>query len=169
MKTCIVEGCDGKHKARGLCSRHYDTWNHSGDPLVRQRRERGTGTLNHYGYHVSFIDGASKLTHTLVAETALGKPLPVGACVHHVNEIKIDNNNTNLVICPNDAYHKLLHRRMRALDACGNANWMKCVRCHQYDDPGKMYVSGAAAFHRECNRIYNRDRRAKASIGSVLQ
>jgi hypothetical protein len=55
--------------------------------------------------------------HVLVAERALGKFLPPGAMVHHVNEVKADNRGANLVICENHAYHQLLHRRMRKLEA----------------------------------------------------
>lgn len=39
--------------------------------------------------------------HILVAEKALGRTLPKGAEVHHVNEDRADNRNTNLVICEN--------------------------------------------------------------------
>lgn len=52
--------------------------------------------------------------HILVAEAALGKPLPPRAVVHHVNERRQDNWPTNLVICQDRAYHLLLHNRMRA-------------------------------------------------------
>jgi hypothetical protein len=51
--------------------------------------------------------------HILVAERALGKQLPPAAVVHHVNEQRRDNRNCNLVICENQAYHALLHARMR--------------------------------------------------------
>ncbi len=53
--------------------------------------------------------------HVLVAEKALGRYLPDGVEIHHVNEIKHDNRGCNLVICENLDYHRLLHRRMRAL------------------------------------------------------
>lgn len=43
------------------------------------------------------------------AELALGKPLPLGAEVHHVH----DRADT-LVICQDREYHLLLHARMRA-------------------------------------------------------
>lgn len=53
--------------------------------------------------------------HILIAEHALGRHLPLGAVVHHVNEIKSDNSRGNHVICENENYHRLLHRRMREL------------------------------------------------------
>jgi len=58
-------------------------------------------------------NGGYMLEHILIAEKALGRPLPKGAEVHHVNEIKTDNRNENLVICENHAYHFLLHARMK--------------------------------------------------------
>ena len=58
---------------------------------------------------------SKKYEHVAVAERALGKPLPLGAEIHHVNEDKSDNRPENLVICPNAKYHALLHMRMRAI------------------------------------------------------
>lgn len=52
--------------------------------------------------------------HVLVAEAALGKHLPEGAQVHHVNEDRSDNRNRNLVVCQDQSYHQLLHARMRS-------------------------------------------------------
>lgn len=59
-------------------------------------------------------------THILIAEKALGKPLPPDAEIHHVKGNT--NNPGNLVICQNRTYHWLLHQRQRAYDACGHAN-----------------------------------------------
>src|SRR3990172_5671100 len=53
--------------------------------------------------------------HVLIAEKALGRHMPKGAQVHHWNEIESDNRNTNLVICQDIGYHKLLHKRMREM------------------------------------------------------
>jgi hypothetical protein len=53
--------------------------------------------------------------HIIIAESALGKPLPEGAIVHHINEDKTDNRNHNLVICEGNGYHQFLHERMRVI------------------------------------------------------
>lgn len=106
--------------------------------------------------------------HVLIAEKAMGKPLPPGAVLHHVNENAGDNKTPgNLVICDSNAYHKLLHQRTRAFKTCGHANWLKCCHCKQYDDPKNMVACKGknSAFHLECNRDrarkYQRERCAK--------
>lgn len=53
--------------------------------------------------------------HIVLAEKALGRPLPKGSQVHHVNSNKGDNGRGNLVICQDAKYHSLLHRRTRKL------------------------------------------------------
>lgn len=58
--------------------------------------------------------------HVLIAEDALGRYLPEGAEVHHVDGNPKNNARTNLVICQDKAYHKLLHVRSRVLRAGGN-------------------------------------------------
>lgn len=72
------------------------------------------------------------LEHIAVAEAALGHPLPPKVEVHHVNEIKSDNRPTNLVICEDAAYHRLLHVRARVLRAGGRPSADKiCSTCQQ--------------------------------------
>jgi hypothetical protein len=91
--------------------------------------------------------------HIVIAEKALGKPLPTGAVVHH-------HASDQLVICQDKAYHNMIHRRMRAYEACGNADWVKCSYCATYDDPSNMWISKKSGygFHRECQ---NKSRKAR--------
>ncbi len=60
--------------------------------------------------------------HILVAQAALGKPLPTRSVVHHVNGVRTDNRNSNLVICQDNTYHFFLHRRARVVAMGGNPN-----------------------------------------------
>lgn len=90
--------------------------------------------------------------HVEIAEAALGRPLPPGAEIHHLNGIKDDNRPENLVVCPDHAYHFLLHARQRAMDACGNPNFRRCEICGEWDDPTDMYQrkSKSGQWHRAC-------------------
>ena len=94
--------------------------------------------------------------HILIAEKTLGKLLPPGAVVHHVNGSK---DSGPLVICESEGYHSLLHQRMRALKACGHANWRKCPFCKQYDDTDRMVKCGHAFCHSSCRVRYHQNRR----------
>lgn len=72
----------------------------------------------------------SVFEHVLIAERALGRMLPLSVQIHHVNRIKHDNRNTNLVICQDEGYHKLLHVRARVLRAGADPNTHRiCGKC----------------------------------------
>lgn len=66
--------------------------------------------------------GRFRREHVDVAERALGKRLPKGAQVHHVDGDKRNNVRRNLVICQDGAYHDLLEVRQRILAAGGDPN-----------------------------------------------
>lgn len=113
------------------------------------------------GYRGKQIGGVRKFDHVRIVEEVYGRPLPEGAVVHHANGDKLDNRKENLVVCPNRAYHNLLHKRMDALNACGHVDWQKCRRCGQYDDPGNLssWPNGTTRTwgHAECERRYTRE------------
>lgn len=107
---CSVEGCGLPSQGKGFCNKHYQKWRKYGNPLAGgSRRSDGEGTYNSDGYKI--IRG--KAEHIRIAEKALGKELPKGAVVHHVDEDKSNNANDNLVICPSHSYHMLIHARMK--------------------------------------------------------
>lgn len=73
------------------------------------------GTVNNRGYRIFKKGETNHCEHKMIAEKALGKPLPKGAEIHHMNGRKADNHTPfNLIICPSHKYHMLLHKRMRA-------------------------------------------------------
>ena len=110
---CAATGC--AREARGpsekYCAKHIARLSRYGR-LTLIRRENGTGWKAKRYLQVS-DKGRRTYEHIVVAEKALGKPLPKGARVHHVNLDTHDNRRRNLVICPDEAYHQLLHKRMR--------------------------------------------------------
>ena len=70
--------------------------------------------------------------HRLIAEETLGRSLPAGVLVHHADGDRANNRRTNLVVCPDDGYHQLLHLRFRVVAAGGNPNTDKfCKRCNE--------------------------------------
>lgn len=106
---------------------------------------------------------ASVYEHVLVAEAALGRKLPAGVQIHHGNEDKMDNRSSNLVICQDAAYHKLLHVRTRVLRAGGDPNTERiCGMCKELRPFNAFTVSrankstGLGSRCRECSSIYNK-------------
>jgi len=161
MNNCTVEECDKPHSARGFCNIHYQRWLKYGNPLIafRPRLAPGEAHLQASGYMKS---AGNKHEHVAVAERVLGKPLPKGAVVHHANGNKADNRPANLVICPGEAYHQLLHRRQRARDACGHPDWRRCVFCGQWDAPINLSTTGRKVRHRTCENLNRKQRRMGA-------
>lgn len=72
--------------------------------------------------------GAPRYVHRVRAESALGRPLPDRAEVHHVDELT--SPTSRLVICQDAAYHDLLHARARVVRLGGDPNTQRwCVGC----------------------------------------
>lgn len=105
------------------------------------------------------------MEHILVAESAIGFYLPVGAEVHHVNGIRHENANTNLVICENHTYHLLLHQRARAFKETGNPSALRCRFCKRWETEaisGMIYGRTCRAYaHRSCENANQMERYRK--------
>lgn len=162
MTTCLVPECDNPVYCKQVCHLHYKRLRRTGD-FKRSIREDGAGTLRGGYVHV-MINGKRKDKHIFIAEKALGRKLPIGAEVHHVDLDRANNDPSNLVICPNKLYHRLLHKRQKALEECGNPSWEKCCICKTYDAPEnlkglkekvKRYHKGAMRETCNTNRCQN--------------
>lgn len=100
-----------------MCKIHYLRVYRTGQ-TERKMLNWHSGSYRHeQGYiRVHVGDNQYRMEHVLMAEKALGKPLPPEAVVHHVNGDPGDNKTPwNLVVCPDQDYHLLLHRRAQAL------------------------------------------------------
>lgn len=138
--VCSVDGCERPSCGLGFCSMHYSRFKSNGDPLKVQTRPQGTGNIQD-GYLRYTNTGNRRMAHREIVENILGFKLPKEAIVHHVDGNRMNNEPTNLVVCPSSAYHTLIHRRQDALEKTGNANFRACEKCTEYDDPKNMVLS----------------------------
>ncbi len=112
-------------------------------------------------------DGRVVKKHRLRAEKALGRPLPEGVEVHHVDGTK--STRSQLVICQDAAYHQLLHVRQRVLRAGGNPNTdkicshCKCVKLFGEFSPSRFTKSGLSETCRACKRASYHDKKQRLS------
>lgn len=108
--------------------------------------------------------GRKRYEHITIVERALGKPLPNKSRVHHIDGDRTNNDRSNLLVCPSDAYHRLIHMRTSAFEQSGNANNRKCAHCHKWDAPENMRIYGTTAVHGECHNRYFRERRVRLGL-----
>lgn len=158
MEICSIPGCGKTERSFGWCDMHYMRWHRNGDPLKTKRSPPGNGFTDKDGYKRAFRTG--KLEHHVIVERVLGREIRYPEEIHHVDGNRDNNAPTNLVICPNRAYHRLLHVRQKALEECGNADFLKCPYCKKYDHPSNMLMKktkNCVAHHKECHYAYNRE------------
>jgi len=104
--------------AKCLCQKHYDNLRRRGNVLAapaKYKSPHGSVSYTSSGYARFTHLGERVYEHIWLAEEALGKPLPYGAVVHHVDAKPWNNRPGNLVVCPDQAYHRLLHERSKEL------------------------------------------------------
>ena len=158
MTTCSLDGCEKPRHGKLYCQGHYKRWRLYGDPLVRKNREGGTGGFDLDGYIKHHVGEKFVYQHVSIAEKVLGKTMPSGAKVHHADGDRGNNVNSNLVICPSQAYHMLLHKRMRALEITGHADWNKCWICKEWGPPDSIRSIKTKSYHLKCRADYARAR-----------
>ena len=126
-------------------------------PPINEGEKNGKwkgGRAEGIGYtRILITTGKYKPEHVIIAEIVLGKPLPLGAVVHHHNKIRSDNRKPNLVICENNAYHQHIHKRYRAYEATGNASSLKCVFCKGWG-ADLIFDKYRHSYHAKCKNLY---------------
>ncbi len=69
------------------------------------------GWINNMGYYEFSINSEKYLLHRWIVEKVLGRKLKKKEIVHHINYDKLDNRRSNLLVCPSQTYHMLIHAR----------------------------------------------------------
>lgn len=89
--------------------------------------------------------------HIVIAEKAFGKPLPPKCVVHHHSPVQ-------LVVCENQGYHLLLHKRQRHLNGfVPRRKSYYPVSAQIYRDKNKAKLRAYYAQYREKHREHLRE------------
>ena len=109
------------------------------------------------------IKGKMELYHRSIIEKILGKQLSDSCVVHHRDRNRHNNVNSNFIVCEDQLYHALIHKREDAYRATGNPNQRKCELCKQYDLISNMRTrfrygnhKGVTYKHIKCVSLYNK-------------
>lgn len=169
-----VDTKHGKHCARcrlaawsqmgRMNARPKPTCARCGQPVKRHSRVYCSNTCSANArpiQHSHYRNGATA-GHIAVASRALGKRLPYGAQVHHMDGNKQNNINSNLVICQDAKYHKLLHVRARVLRAGGNPNSQRiCPTCKEL---GPITKRSLAVSDNRCRKCANENAKLRQRL-----
>lgn len=154
MSLCQC-GCGGETPIVDMTSRGRGRIKGQPSRFIAGHNLRREPTPGQFVYKQRYAPGRGRpiQEQVVVAERVLGKVLPSGVEVHHVDGNTLNNANRNLVICEDKAYHKLLHWRERIIRRGGNPNVGKfCSACDRFLPFDAFNVSRAVKHSGRCNR-----------------
>jgi hypothetical protein len=83
-------------------------------------------------------------------------------------QIKFKNRGQYLLRRKSPMDLRVENRRQRALEACGNPDFRKCIWCGKYSDPITMQTHSKGMFvHAECSKARQQQRKAKRRLAGV--
>lgn len=159
-RVCSIYGCEGEIEARGWCSKHYQRWRKSGDPLFTKIHynpdeafaaglERSgeciiwTGCEGNNGYGMITVDSRTRGVHRFAWERANG-PIPDGLTIDHTCHVRkcVNLDHLRLATRQHQAENKAGARvdnesGMRGVGRHGN-KWRARVRYK-----GKLHLGGS--------------------------
>ena len=111
---------DKQNRSRSMRAKYASGWR----PIRHKPRKYDVGdaaVFKSHGYRMLYLpdhpcahSNGFIAEHRVIAERALGRLLKRDETVHHINGVKDDNRNSNLLIC-SVKYHAELHERMSAM------------------------------------------------------
>lgn len=173
--TCSIDECDRRVHARGWCTKHYQRWLASGDPLATSRavgtaedrfwthanRNDGcwvwSGTIGADGYGRIRVDGREHVAHRWGYETFVG-PVPDGMQLDHLCRNRACVRFDHLE--PVTAQENVLRGVSLAAE---NATKTHCPQGHPYEGHN-VYVHPVKGYRvcRTCNRERSRRRPSRS-------
>lgn len=155
VKLCSVEACDGRHRCKGYCGKHYQMWLKWGDPLVNKAID---GSRDPYDDIIKY--GVTRVGECLVSNASKGSngyrriragnknflahrvsfekwhgTIPSGMVVDH----KCHNEAASRGECNGGACH---HR------ACVNPAHLEAVSCLENRMNSVLYVESLGAWQK---------------------